>query len=114
MDLHIDTSQMPLGANLTTVGKAFASFVSDDAEIKMKYRLVEKSSNQLKTTFHVLNSSGDVVGSINVPPNQVADLLKCWGGASAKQEQSRNPMIAAMLKLKPRAMSRAAILRGCL
>ena len=41
-----------------------------------KFRLVQKSSNKAQTTFHVL-SGEDVVGSINVHPEEVGDLLKC-------------------------------------
>jgi hypothetical protein len=81
-----------------------------------KFRLIQKASNQAKTTFHIINSSGDVVGSVNVPPKEVSDLLRCWNGqreGSAKQQASQNPIAAAMLKVKPHAMSRAALMRGC-
>lgn len=30
------------------------------------------------TKFHVLDSTGAIVGSINVANEQVSDLLKCW------------------------------------
>jgi hypothetical protein len=83
------------------------------------YRLVQKDSNHLKATFHVLNSSDDIVGSINVPPNQVADLLRHWVGTSSKaqqseKQQSQNPIVAAIFKAKSRIPNQAAILRGCL
>jgi hypothetical protein len=81
----------------------------------MKYRLIKKCSNRARTTFHVLNSSDDVVGSINVSPNEEADLLKHWSGSVEgvkQQSQNRNPIVAAM-KLKAHPMSRAAILRSC-
>jgi hypothetical protein len=74
-----------------------------------KFRLVQRTN----TKFQVLCGE-DVVGSICVEPNQVADLLKCWSGERQPQSQKPNPMVAAMMKLKPRAMSRAALLRGCL
>ena len=58
----------------------------------------------------------DTVGSISVEPNQVNDLLRCWHGpvdGSPKKAPSANPLVAAM-RLKPRAVNKAAILRGCL
>jgi hypothetical protein len=59
----------------------------------------------------------DTVGSISVEPNQVNDLLRCWNGpvaGSPKKVQSSNPFVSAMLKAKTRAMTRQAVLRGCL
>lgn len=76
------------------------------------FRLVQRTD----TKFHVLNSAGGVVGSICVPAAEVPDLLRHWAGGSVQSppKQKANPMVAAMLKLRPRAMSRGAILRGCL
>jgi hypothetical protein len=51
----------------------------------MNFRLTKKfsSSNSVRSTFHVLNSAGDIVGSINVAPSEEADLLKHWAGPTA-------------------------------
>jgi len=76
-----------------------------------KFRLVQRTN----TKFQVLCGE-DVVGSICVEPNQVADLLRQWAGPveNAKFKQHKqNPMVAAMMA-RPRMMSRAALLRGCL
>ena len=59
--------------------------------------------------FHVSNESGDVVGSINIPPEQIDALLKQWSGP-AERSQAR----ISVPVMKPRPMSRQAILRGCL
>jgi hypothetical protein len=42
----------------------------------MTYKLIQKATNKLKTTFHVLDATGDIGGSINVAPSQKGDLLK--------------------------------------
>jgi hypothetical protein len=76
----------------------------------MRFRLSQKSANQVITKVHVLNEKDDVIGSINVPPAQAGDLLAHWAGPADRGE----PQPAA--KLKPAAigrMSRQAILRGC-
>jgi hypothetical protein len=78
----------------------------------MKFTLLEKSRNRLRTTFHVVNEAGDVCGSVNVPPDQAADLLRHWVGgeqsAGPKQQQS------SPVKLPPIGrMSRLMVLRGC-
>jgi hypothetical protein len=44
----------------------------------MNYKLVKKATNKVKTTFQVLDSSGDIVGSINVKPSEEQDLLRHW------------------------------------
>jgi hypothetical protein len=44
----------------------------------MTFRLEKKSSNHALVKFHILNAGGDIVGSINVPPREERDLLKCW------------------------------------
>jgi hypothetical protein len=66
----------------------------------------------------------DTVGSISVEPNEVNDLLRCWSGSveggissspkpQAQMSSHKNPMIAAMMRLKSKGMSQGAILRGC-
>ena len=44
------------------------------------FKLTQKSINKAIAKFHVLNRAGDVVGSINVPPDQIDALLKQWTG----------------------------------
>ena len=77
----------------------------------MKFRLIQKSINQAVAKFQVLDQIGDIIGSINVPPEQVDALLKQWMGP-VDRPQARISM-PAMKLVKPRPMSRAAILRGC-
>ena len=78
----------------------------------MTFKLTEKGRTRINTTFHVTDSAGDIVGSINVPHGQEDDLLRHWRGANAPG----TPVVAARpganLKILPR-LSRAAILRGC-
>ena len=76
------------------------------------FRLTQKSINQVIAKFHVSNESGDVVGSINIPPEQIDTLLKQWSGPA---ERSQARISVPMMKFsKPGRMSRQAILRGCL
>ena len=82
----------------------------------MTFKLVKKSATAALTKFQILNAAGDIVGSVNVPPNQVSDLLRCWTGtAPAKdspQQSPRNALAAASLKAR-KPTSKQAILRGC-
>ena len=90
------------------------------------FKLVQRSTNKSLTKFHVLNSADEIIGSINVPPEQVADLLRHWAGPVDGPKQQHAPlrtgegqgtsaMARAMMARKPRpAISQAAILRGCL
>lgn len=73
------------------------------------FTLVQRTN----TKFQVMNSAGDVCGSISVEPNQVTDLLRCWSGERQPSPKQNNPMVVAMMKLKRRPMNRQAILRGC-
>jgi hypothetical protein len=84
----------------------------------MTFKLVHKSTNAALATYHITDGRGDIVGSVNVKPDEVADLLKCWRGAvpaaaatAGKQARAANA-ISAALKRGPR-MNKAAILRGC-
>ncbi len=82
--------------------------------IKMKFRLIQKSINRAIAKFHVL-SGEDIVGSITVPSEQVPDLLRHWHGEKQLSSSLRMSASVPTVKLaKPRRMSRAAILRGCL
>ena len=87
-----------------------ACYLSGDNHVT--FRLTKKSSNKVLTKFHVLDSSDSICGSINVPNDQVSDLLRCWNGprdCSPQQQQAQQPSAKAF-KLPP--MSKAAILRG--
>ena len=72
---------------------------------------------QVTDTKFCIMCGADTVGSISVEPNQLNDLLRHWKGpvdGSPKKAQSSNPMVTAMMRLKPKGMSQAAVLRGCL
>jgi hypothetical protein len=76
------------------------------------FRLTQKSIDQVVAKFHVLNRTGDVVGSINVPPEQVDALLRQWTGPVDRP--SARMAVPTLKFTRPGRMSRAAILRGCL
>jgi hypothetical protein len=82
-----------------------------------KFKLIKQFSNQLVTKFHVLRGD-DIVGSINIKPDEEADLLRHWSGpapSASAQAGAGIPamrMAAAMLRAKPARMSRAALLRS--
>ncbi len=83
----------------------------------MTFRLEKKTSNQLQTTFHVINGKGDLCGSINVKNSEADDLLRCWTGTAPAANAGKQPsavaaLSAAFQRAKPR-MSKAGILRGC-
>ena len=76
------------------------------------FKLVQKSVNKALAKFHVVNRAGDIVGSVNVPPEEVNALLQHWSGPV--ERPAARMSVPAMKFAKPRPMSRAAILRGCL
>ena len=79
-------------------------------------KLVEKSATAALAKFHVLNAAGDIVGSVNVPPNEVPDLLRNWVGAKDSQsspQQSPQTALAKAFLRNRKPTSKAAILRGC-
>jgi hypothetical protein len=86
------------------------------------FKLERKAVGATLTKFHVVDSAGAVVGSINVANEQASDLPKHWRGSSvptasaAAQHQSAVSAISNALRKGPRLSkeaSRAAILRGC-
>jgi len=81
----------------------------------MKYTLAQVSVNKTLAKFHVQDERGDVIGSINVPPEDAAALLAHWSGAKAPTAKSIAPQqrVNAKPQLLPTAFARAAILRGC-
>jgi hypothetical protein len=84
------------------------------------------------TTFHVLNSAGDIIGAVNVPTEQADDLERHWRGVAtppqasaptkqgsalaaameankrpgslppARASKPQNPAVAAILKAAPK------------
>jgi hypothetical protein len=103
--------------------KSAACLHDEERTLNMtKFRLVAKSSNRLRATFHVTDERGDIVGSISVRPDEMQSLLQCWSGPAdrgdQRQPQSQSPVaklseafVSALRRQKP--ASRAAILRGC-
>jgi hypothetical protein len=76
----------------------------------MNFKLLRKSSNRVKTVFHVVDDSGDVRGSINVRAGEEADLLTAWHGS--KQPETK-PAVKAKLRPLTFGKSPQAVLRGC-
>ena len=80
----------------------------------MTFKLTEKGRTKLNTTFHVTDSAGTIVGSINVANEQATDLQKHWRGAN--EPEPAGPAAAARTGVKLKTLphlSRRAILRGC-
>lgn len=83
------------------------------------------SSHSSVTRFNVFNARGDIIGSINVPPDEEQDLLTHWRSSAPAPARAaatpraagkkENPMIAALLNASRRngPLTRAAILRAC-
>ena len=83
-----------------------------------RHMCTQCTTGPVLTKFHVLDSTGAIVGSINVANEQVSDLLKCWrdsapavAAPAGKQARAVNAIVAA-LKRGPR-LNKEAILRGC-
>jgi hypothetical protein len=79
----------------------------------MTFKLVHKSTNAALATFHIRDARGDIVGHVNVKPDEVADLQKCWRcavPAGAAKPAGAAAMAAAFKKLPK--LSKKAILRG--
>jgi hypothetical protein len=80
----------------------------------MTFTLTKKSVGSLLTTFHVLDSQSNIVGSVNVKNAEVPDLIRCWQGQTdrpSQQQPQSGALAKAFSKIGP--ISRAAILRGC-
>ena len=82
------------------------------------FKLEKKSTGKMLTNFRVLDQSGSVYGSVNIPNEAVSDFLRCWSGSApaaanaGKQPSAASALAAAFKRAKPR-MSKAGILRGC-
>ena len=83
----------------------------------MNFRLTKKSAGKSLSRFHILNSAGDIVGSVNVPNAEANDLLRHWQGEVGDSPQSKNLSAQQQPGLRTRLpavrMSPAGILRGC-
>jgi dihydrodipicolinate synthase/N-acetylneuraminate lyase len=84
----------------------------------MTFKLEKKSANRVLVKYHITNARGDICGSVNVSPEEKADLLKHWrepapaaATASARHQPAVNA-ISAALRRGPR-MNKEAVLRGC-
>jgi hypothetical protein len=81
----------------------------------MTFKLVQQKSTKANAVFHIVDARGTTCGSVNVPPEEAADLQKHWRGAHAPGTPAGTAAAARTgVKLKPLPrLSRAAILRGC-
>jgi hypothetical protein len=82
----------------------------------MKFRLKQIEAGKLLTKFHILDSSGNVHGSANIPNAEVFDFLRHWQGAVVGEvpEQPSPKQSLALAFMKHRKPFRQeAILRGC-
>ena len=81
------------------------------------FKLEQKSRGKVLTNFRVLDQSGSVYGSVNIPNEAVGDSAHWKGSAPAaanagKQQSAASALAAAFKRAKPR-MSKAGVLRGC-
>ena len=80
----------------------------------MNFKLVKKGSTKALVTYQILDSStGDVRGSVSIPPQAESDLLRHWAGPTGNSPAAKPQGMAAALLANRRKVSRAAILRGC-
>ena len=88
----------------------------------MTFRLEKKSAGRVLTTFHIMNSAGDIVGSANIPNAEADNFAKHWRGPAATAANSAAAHARAVntisnaLRRGPRLSGQAArqaILRGC-
>jgi fructose-1,6-bisphosphatase/sedoheptulose 1,7-bisphosphatase-like protein len=81
----------------------------------MKFNLIQKTA----TKFQVVNSGGDIVGSISVANEQeAADLVRQFGGAAQPHAVSKSKSAVQMLaeSFKARKLGekrQSYVLRGC-
>ena len=81
------------------------------------FKLVKKSVTKALAKFHILNARNETVGSVNIPPSEISDLLRNWSGATdspqpSSQSRGNKTLAAAFLKSR-KPTTKAAILRGC-
>ena len=56
----------------------------------MTFQLMHKGDTAVNAVFHVVDSAGTTVGSINVPHGQAGDLLKHWRGHAPGPRRARH------------------------
>lgn len=61
----------------------------------MNFKLVKKSSTKALTTYQVLDGNGNIRGSVNLAPEDEADFLRCWNGATDQPTTAREARAAA-------------------
>jgi hypothetical protein len=61
----------------------------------MNFKLVKKSSTKALTTYQVLDGNGNIRGSVNLAPEDEADFLRCWNGATDQPATAREARAAA-------------------
>ena len=79
----------------------------------MQFRLEKVSANKALVKFQIVNSAGELCGSVSVPPSQEAALLASWKGpqaAPAKPEGGKAAIVAA-LRAGPK-LGKQALLRS--
>jgi hypothetical protein len=84
-----------------------------------QFKLIQRSSNRLVTTFHIVNAKGDVCGSVSCAPQEESQLLRCWSGPTdrgntepATAVKSLSEAFISALR-KQKVNRRAFALRGC-
>ena len=90
----------------------------------MNFRLSKQPPGKTLTRFHILDADGGLVGSANIPNDEVADFERCWNGPANRaakknpvnsQSHSKAAMAAAILAKAPKVSptaARQALLRG--
>ncbi len=84
----------------------------------MTFKLLKKSTGAVLTKFHVVDSVGTIVGSINVGNEQAADLQKHWRqpgapAATAAGNHARAVNAISNALRKGPGLSKEGVLRGC-
>jgi hypothetical protein len=68
----------------------------------MKFQLKKQASNRVRTTFHILDSSGNIHRSANIPNSEVFDFLPHWQGPvvgdSPDQPSPKQSLAVAFMK----------------
>ena len=83
-----------------------------------QFKLSRQPPGATLSKFHVLDSAGSIIGSINVQNEEADDLQKHWVASApaprAATTGKQSPMINAMVRAaKKHPLNRAAVLRGC-
>ena len=73
------------------------------------FRLEEKSRGKVLTCFRVLDQSGSVYGSVNIPNEATADFLAHWKGAAPVATAAKQPSAARRVERSFQASETTAI-----